>query len=159
MSQRIQTIHDQLRESREYLDSILDQVGDRWETQIYSDGLEWTVRQIVVHLASADSGHNNQVMNIAEGRDLIPEDFDIERFNRRVTEKSTDKSVEEARNELSASRQQLNQWLFTIDESVLENKGRHASLRVLTVAQILRLMALHEKSHADDIAKMLDIHV
>lgn len=159
MSERINHLKARLDESRQYLNSVLDQVGDRWETPVYSDGLKWTVRQIVAHLADADRGHNAQAMNIAEGKDIIPEDFDIERYNRRTTEKTAEKSGEQARSELEASRKQLTEWLFTIDDNMLDKKGRHASLRIMTVEEILGVTVAHERSHAKDIAAALGIQV
>jgi hypothetical protein len=159
MSSRVETISQQLAESRDYLNAVLDQVGDRWEEQVYSDGLQWSVRQLVNHLADADRGHNFQVMNIAEGKDVIPEDFDIERYNRSVTRKTAEQSAEDARAQLAEARQQLNEWLFALDDSKLDNKGRHPTLRILTVEQILGVMAAHERGHADDIASALNIRV
>ncbi len=157
MSERIQRITATLDETRARLNSLLDQVGDRWETQVYSDGLQWTVRQLLNHLADADRGHNNQVMNIAEGKDIIPADFDVERYNRRVTEKTVDKPAAQAREELAESRAALIAWLSTLDEAKLEMQGRHASLRILTVEQILQVLNDHERAHAEDIAKALNL--
>lgn len=157
MSERVHRIQSQLEDSRQYLNQVLDRVGDRWETPVYRDGLQWNVRQLLAHLVDADRGHNAQAMNIAQGKDIIPEDFDIERYNRRTTEKSADKTPEQSRAELEASRQQLYDWLLTIDESVLDNKGRHATLKIMTVEQILGVLAGHERTHAQDIALALGI--
>jgi uncharacterized protein (TIGR03083 family) len=159
MGKRVQQIREELAASRSYLDQVLDQVGDRWEAQVYVDGLGWTVRQLVSHLADADRGHNAQVMNIAQGVDIIPEDFDTERYNRRTTEKTTEKTAEQARAELAEHRQQLNQWLDTLDDDALDRKGRHASLRIMSIEEILRFLANHEKQHAEDIARALEIRV
>ncbi len=157
MSERIVEIQNILISSREYLNAVLDQVDERWESQVYSDGLGWTVRQLVHHLADADKGHNNQLMNIADGRDIIPEDFDIERYNGSVTRKTAEKTVEESREGLAQSREKLMDWLATLDESKLDVQGRHASLRILTIEDILGVLADHERSHAQDIASALDI--
>lgn len=159
MSERIGEIQNTLISSRKYLNAVLEQVDGRWESQVYSDGLGWTVRQLVHHLADADKGHNNQVMNIADGRDIIPEDFDIERYNASVTRKTAEKTVEESREGLAQSREKLMTWLGILDESKLDIQGRHASLRILTVEQILGVLADHERGHAQDIASALDIEV
>lgn len=157
MSERIDAIKQKLIESRARLTQVLDAVGDRAELQVYSDGLGWTVRQLVNHLADADRGHNNQAMNIAEGNDIIPADFDIERYNKRVTEKTADKTIEQARAELTEHRAQLLAWLDALDEDKLDRQGRHASLRVMTVEQILGVQSDHERLHADDMFRALGI--
>jgi len=159
MSDRINDVVEKLKESRAYWDAVVEQVGDRWETQVYSDGLGWTVRQLVNHVADADKGHNNQVMNIAEGKDLIPPDFDIERYNKRVTEKTTEKTPEQSLSEMNSQRQALYDWLYTLDAGKLDMKGRHASLQILTIEEILGVLSNHEHAHAQDIARVLNITV
>jgi uncharacterized damage-inducible protein DinB len=159
MSARIQAIKGQLADSHQYLNAILDGVGDRWEMTVYSEGLEWTARQVINHLADAERGHFLQVTNIAEGRSIIPEDFDIERYNRGVTRKTVEKTAEEAHAELETSRQRLNAWLDSLDENKLDMKGRHATLQILTIEQILSILAGHERGHAGDLARALGIEV
>jgi hypothetical protein len=157
MSDRIAEHRDILVSARAYLDNILDQVGDRWDEQVYSDGLGWTVKQIVHHLADADRGHNFQLLGIAQGQSPIPEDFDLERYNASVTKKTVEKSVEQSRADLNENRASLNEWLDNLDEATLDVEGRHASLKIMSVSQILKLMAGHERMHAKDIADALGI--
>jgi len=38
MSERIERIKQNLAQARDYWNSVLDQVGDRWDTPVYSDG-------------------------------------------------------------------------------------------------------------------------
>ncbi|MBC7869337.1 MAG: DinB family protein [Chitinophagaceae bacterium] len=157
MSERIDAIKADLAAGRQRLNDVLDQIGEQWETQVYADGLQWNVRQLVNHLADADRGQSNLVVNLAEGKDIIPPDFDLERYNRRVTEKTTEKALEQAREELSAQREQLLLWLEGLDEAKLDLTGRHGSLNILSIAQILGVMANHERNHADDIAQALHL--
>lgn len=159
MSARIQALKDQLTASRVFLDAVLDQAEAQQDVTVYSDGLQWTVRQIVLHLADADAGHNQQVMNIAVGRDLIPPDFDVERYNASRTKKNADKTFAEGRAALAESRAALLAWLDTIGEAELDAEGRHASLRVMSVEQILQLMGHHERQHAQDIVAALSLNV
>jgi uncharacterized damage-inducible protein DinB len=157
MTDRKAELKSKLNESRRILNSVFDQVGDRWEMQVYSDGLGWTVKQIAAHLVDAERGHLTQASNIAEGRDIIPENFDIERYNKSRTEKNTDKTVEQSRAELEDVRNEIFSWLDGLDEEKLDRKGRHASLQIMTVHDIMRLLSLHERGHAADIARALDI--
>jgi hypothetical protein len=159
MSERIQALKTQLAETREYLNKVLDAVGDRWQAPVYTEGLEWTVQQALNHLADSDRGHNLQAMSIANGRDLIPEDFDIERYNRGMTRKTAEKTVEEARIDLADAHRKLLKWLDTLNDSALDMKGRHATLRIMTVEELLLFQSMHVRGHVDDIAKSLDIDV
>jgi uncharacterized damage-inducible protein DinB len=157
MTDRKAELKAKLNDSRQILDTVFDQVGDRWDAQVYSDGLGWTVKQIAAHLVDAERGHLSQASNIAEGKDIIPEDFDIQRYNASRTQKNIDKTPEESRAALKEVRQEILAWLDNIEDEKLDRKGRHATLQIMTVHDILRLVSLHERGHAADIARTLDI--
>lgn len=157
MSERIEQIKADLASARQHLEHVLDAVGDRWDIQVYSDGAGWTVKQLAIHLADADRGTNGQVMGIAAGREVIPSDFDLNRYNKRAVEKRNEMSIEEVRQSLSATRAELLTWLDTIDDAALDKKGRHATMQILSVAEILGVMAAHERGHANDIADVLGL--
>jgi hypothetical protein len=159
MSDRIQEYKDKLAASRQILDKILDQVGDRWYVQVYADGAAWNVRQLLIHLMDTERGQSNVIMACVRGELLVPEDFDVDRYNRRVTEKLAAVTPQEARATLTDLREMLNNWLDAIDESALDMMGRHASLAMLPVSKLLDIMAAHERTHANDIANVLAITV
>lgn len=156
MSDRKQKYIERLNESRAYLDSVFDRVGDRWEEQLYSDGAQWTIRQLAIHLMLADKGHNTMVMMGAKGTHIIPEDYDIERYNASSVRKNDSISPMDARAALRQSREELLTWLATVEDTVLDIETRHATLQMLPIYKILNIMAWHEKGHADDIAKHLE---
>ncbi len=148
-----------LAQTHAYLNRVLDQVGDRWDAQVHSQEGGWNVRQLVHHLASSDRGHVNMVKGIAEGVEVVPADFDLERYNRRTTEKSAEKTVEQSRQELEQQRAELFDWLDGVDEARLSREGRHGTLKILSVAQILRVLAMHELTHGREIAQVLGLEV
>lgn len=156
----IDEIRAELAESRRGLNHVLDQVGDRWDAQVYSEGAAWNVRQLLVHLVLTDAAHNNMVMGYAEGKEVVPADFDLERYNRRSVEKKAELTPEQARESLAQSRAALYAWLDSVtDESIFEKTGRHGSMNIMSVRQILRIAAQHEHNHALDIARVLGIPV
>jgi hypothetical protein len=157
MSERIEKIKTNLADARQHLNAILDKVGDRWDTQVYSDGAAWTARQLAIHLMVTDKGHNNTLKGIANGEETIPADFDLERFNRRSVEKRAETSVKEARAGLAATAAERNAWLDSIDDATLDKKGRHGSMRVLSVEEILQVIVDHDRDHGNDIARALNI--
>lgn len=155
MSQRIQKHKDNLTEARQHLESVLNGVGTRWDETLYSDGARWTIRQLLIHLMIADKGLNRVMQGIAEDQQIIPEDYDIDRYNRRSVEKSAEITVEQARAGLAQSRQELFDWLDSIDEDTLDKEGRHPARIIMPIHQMLDIMAQHERDHADDIARYL----
>jgi len=157
MSERIQRIKADLAEARHDLNHVFDQVGDRWETPVYSDGAAWTVRQLAIHLMITDKGHNNMIKAIANGEETIPADFDLERFNKRSVEKRAETPIEEVRAGLAAAAAERNAWLDTIDDGTLDKTGRHGTMRILSVEQILGVVASHDRDHGRDIARVLNI--
>lgn len=156
VSVRLEQLMARLQEARNNLNLVLDRVpAGVWEQQIYSDGAQWTLRELLIHLMISDHGQNNVLMGIAEGKNIIPDDYDLNRYNSGSVSKRKEVSLEFARNALTESRQRLIDWLSEIDDSVLDKEGRHASMQILSIAQILDVMAQHEEGHTRDIEAML----
>jgi hypothetical protein len=156
-SERIAYHKQKLTAARAHLDRILDAAAGYQQVQVYSDGAAWNVHQLAVHLADAEVGNLRQLQGIASGQSIIPEDFDLDRYNKRAVEKRAEITFEQARAQLAESRAALLAWLDTIDDSVLQRVGRHATLNVFSIDQILRIMAMHERDHANDIARVLGL--
>jgi uncharacterized damage-inducible protein DinB len=155
MSERIQQHIERLKQARELLLDRLARIGERAEERIYSDGAQWTLRQLAIHLMISDKGHLAMVQGIASGNEIIKPDYDIERFNQRSVEKNAAVTVEEALQSLRDTHAALVAWLGTIEDSVLDKEGLHASLQVMTIDRILKVIAWHDGTHGEDIEKHL----
>ena len=155
-SERIETIIGRLNQTRERLNAALDRVPQAlWEQVIYHDGAQWTLRQLLIHLSVVDQGQANVIKGVAEGKNLIPEDYDINRYNSSSVGKRQAVTVEEARASLAQSRADLIAWLNQIDDSVLDKEGRHAILQIMSVDKMLDVLAGHEEGHTRDIEEMV----
>ncbi|RMG88307.1 MAG: DinB family protein [Chloroflexi bacterium] len=158
MNSRIVALKEKLIAAREALNQALDGVGDRWDTQIYSDGAQWTARELLIHLMVAHTGQVGVMQRILAGEEGVPENFDLERYNRSSVQKRIETTPEEARAVLNQSHEDLLAWLDTLTDEQLDIKGRHASGQVLSIEQFLRFgFAKHERDHAADIARTLGI--
>lgn len=155
MSQRIQALVERLKQARELLLERLARIGNRAEERIYSDGAQWTLRQLAIHLMISDKGHLAMVQGIANGKEIIAPDYDLERFNQRSVEKNASVTVEEAMRSLRETHAAMVAWLGTIEDSVLDKEGLHASLQVMTIERIVNVVAWHDGLHGDDIEKHL----
>jgi hypothetical protein len=157
MSHRIHHIKQRLADSRRFLNEVLDRVGGRDDIQVYSEGAGWNVRQLAVHLAVTERGQVNTIMGVARGEEIVPPDFDLERYNRRSVEKRADMTIEQAREQLQEARAELLNWLDTVSDADLDKQGRHGSLKIMSVAELLTTIATHEETHAHDLARVLGI--
>ncbi len=160
MSARKQTILDTLAHGRQMLTSVIDQLQpDDWESPVQDADQKWTVRQIVTHVADAQKGMTGQITTINGGQEAIPADFDLDRWNRRAVEKGADKTPSELLLALEEGRIKLLQFLDTLTDADFDKQGRHSSLRIMTIEQILTLIGTHEIEHAQIIADSLGLKI
>lgn len=156
LAERISELQAHLQATRARLDEVLDQAHGRVDEQLFADGAQWTIRQLTIHLALAQPGLQRQAMSFAQGEELIPPDFDINRYNQRSVEKKAEMTFAEARTQLNQDRVELVNWLNSIeDEAILDKSGRTSLLDVLTVAQMMERIGNHEVEHAEQIAAYL----
>lgn len=158
MSEKIAQLKQNLDKARTALNEAFDLIGDRGDEQIYSEGAQWTLNQLAIHLALADIGHNRMVMSYAADKEFIPVDYDIERYNKRSVEKKADMTLQQSRASLKQSREDFIVWLDRVeDDSIFQKTGRHAILEIMTVEQIIGVMCYHEENHAKDMVAMLSV--
>lgn len=159
MSDRIAQHIEKIKASHANLNAILDTVPSQlWEQQIYSDGAQWTVRQLLLHLMISNAGQNKLIMGIASGKEMIPPDYDLERYNKRSVEKQAEVTPEQARAALAESHHALLAWLDSVDDAVLDIIGRDVTLEMVTIEYMLEVVASHATDHAADIAKLVATH-
>jgi hypothetical protein len=156
MSERIEYHKKQLAESREKLNQAFDLIGERGDEQIYSEGAQWTLRQLAIHLTISDKGQSTMVYRYAKGKEFVPADYDLDRYNKGSVEKRAEMTLAQARESLAQSRAELLEWLDAVqDEAILDKTGRHATLKIMTLSEIIDVIAGHEEAHADDMMVML----
>lgn len=157
MSARTDLLKSRLENSRAFVNRVLDQVGDRWDTQVYEDGPGWNVRQIVVHVADSETGLMRTAKAIVAGENPVPPDFDIDRYNARKTEKTADTTVEQARASMAESHAALLAWIDTLTDEDLVKEGRHPTLLIFSVEKFIKIMSAHQRDHLTDVARKLNI--
>ncbi len=91
------------------------------------------------------------IENIRSGGSGVPEDFDLARWNSRTVSKMTDFSPDELSQQLARNRQRLFDLIDDLSDEDMSIRGRHASLRVMSIKEILELIANHERGHTQDI--------
>lgn len=118
-----------------------------WETAVYHEETTWTIADILRHLVDSSRSMTNMMAQWQHGKDPVPADFDLTRWNNRAIEKSADKSSEDLRAEYRQNRINLLSFIDTLQDEDWEKQGRHGSLRIMSIEEVCHLVADHELDH------------
>ena len=125
---------------------------EQWQALVYSDeGAEWRVIDVVRHVADSKRGMTALMAQVQAGGEGVPADFDLTRWNRRVVAKLQDKGPADLLAGMSANREALFAFIDTLADDDWAKQGRHASGHILSIEQVCRLIANHERSHIAEI--------
>ena len=126
---------------------------DDWDKQVYSDGTQWTVREIFSHIVETEQDIPRLVMEIVNGAEGVPEDFDIDRYNQKKVKQSGVVPVEVLLQNFANLRVWTVEMVSGFSDEDLEKEGRHPFLGLAPVKEMLRLMHLHIQLHIRDIRR------
>ena len=128
---------------------------DDWEQPSYSEGAQWTVRQVFTHIVEVEQSIPDLVLRIIGGEPGVPEDFDIDRWNKSKVEKMGHIPVDQLLVNFAHRRKWTVEMVAGLEEADLKKIGNHPFLGETEVADMLRLMYLHIQLHIRDIRKAL----
>jgi uncharacterized damage-inducible protein DinB len=156
LSERKHAIHDHLNRTREELLELVAQLDlADWEKPVQSAEGGWTVKQAMLHLATSETGQIATGKAIAAGQPTVPDDFDLNRYNRRQLEKNQTKQPPEILFGMAESRQKLLAFLEEASAEDLDKRGKHARGDVLTLEQLCYRIGEHEAEHTAEIKQAL----
>ncbi len=150
-------IFQKLSGSRQTLLARLDELdSEQWEKIVYSEDADWTVKDLLGHLMDSERSMTRLIEVIKEGGEGVPPDFDLNRWNARTIKKTTDLTTNEIRTEMISNRSRLLEMLYDMPDEDWAKKGRHGSLQIMNVEEILNLIADHENNHLRDIVHVIE---
>jgi hypothetical protein len=124
--------------------------------RVFGDGdALWTVADLMAHLADAESGILGQVQRLLAGKLTVPDDFDLDRWNRSAVRRGKGRRLPDLLEDIRRAHGEALSTLEATDETSLDRKGRHSSGDVLTVEGFFRRMADHRRGHTADIERAL----
>ncbi len=156
MDDRKHQLHDHLNATRETLLKIIGNMQtDDWNLQVQGEDGRWTVKQVMLHLATSETGQIATGRSIVAGQPTVPDDFDLNRYNNRQVEKNAAKTPPEILFGLAESRQKLLAFLDEVSEADLDKRGKHARGDVISLEQLFYRIGEHEAEHAELIKQAL----
>lgn len=157
MSKRSQSIRDYLeRKHSETWPVLSGLTSDDMRVMVYdNEGGRWTVKDILGHLADAERGVLGQAQRLVAGKQTVPSDFDLTRWNRSAVRKNDGTSPAELLERITTAFQASLEFLGSLEDSQLDLVGRHSSGQLLSTEGFLRRLADHRAEHVADIRAAL----
>lgn len=129
---------------------------ENWEIMIYSEGSEWTVRDVLAHFVSAEQGFIRLFNDILTGGKGAAEDFDIDRYNARQQDLIKDASRQELMKLFQDGRSEMISLVKSLIPEDLQREGRHPFLGLSTLAEMIKMVYRHNQIHHRDLRKFIN---
>ena len=126
---------------------------DRWQTVIYTDGMNWSIKDVLAHQVSVERKFQFYGQDILNGGEGAPEGFVVNEFNNAEVAGLSDRSVAELLAELRSARQATIDFVGTLAESDFTRRGRHPVFGIISMEEMFKLIYRHNMLHARDIRK------
>ena len=124
--------------------------------EVYSsEDATWTVKDLLGHLADGERGNFGQAKRLVAGEQTVPEDFDLDRWNRGAVRRAAETSPDDLLGAIAEAYSAALAFLETLDESDLDKVGLHSSGETMTTEGFLRRMVNHRLEHVTDIKSAL----
>jgi DinB superfamily len=131
---------------------------EQWEEPVPSDeGATWQARDVLNHVTISEGSQLVVIQRILAGQGGVPEDFDLNRFNRRAVQKQAERTVDDMLASIARDHAQVLAALGDTSEADLDKTGRHARGDTLTVEQFFHRITEHRRQHAEELARNLGL--
>jgi CRISPR-associated endonuclease/helicase Cas3 len=128
---------------------------DELRTQVYQDGAQWTVQQVLAHFIAIERSMYWLFKDILAGGRGSPPDFDIDRYNLTQTRKHDGLVLDELVERFKAVRQDTIRIVREMKEEDLDREGMHAFHGQGKLDRFIRWTYEHARIHEEDIRKVL----
>jgi uncharacterized protein (TIGR03083 family) len=153
-SERNAALRRELEQAQRELLDVLDGVGpDDWSRPSPNEG--WTVRDLLTHLTTSETGFIPSLRRMASGEGGVPADFDPNRWNASQLRRRAEQSPDDLRAELERSSADMLSVLDTLDDSALDQRGYLSTGVEGSTEDNFRLVANHKRTHTSDIRAAL----
>jgi uncharacterized damage-inducible protein DinB len=124
-----------------------------WQKTVYTEGSEWTIRNVLVHFVTAEQGFLKLFAGILDGGEGASKDFDVDRYNARQQEKAQELSPQELLKQYQEVRAKMAAWVEALSPEDLTKEGRHPFLGETTLEDMIMLVYRHNQIHYRDMRR------
>ena len=128
---------------------------DALGTQVYQDGAQWTVQQVLAHFITIERSMQWLFKDILAGGPGSPEGFDVERFNRTQPKKLDGKTIGELIALFQSVRNDTIAIVRSMSDADFDRQGRHAFHGHGKLERFIYWAYEHVTLHLEDLRKRL----
>lgn len=129
---------------------------EAWESQVYTTGTCWNIKQVLAHFLSAERGLTALVHDIITEGGGTPEEFDIDEFNESEVADLADLEIPALLDAFGEAREKFSDLVGSLSAEDLDRMGRHPWFGETELRKALKLVYRHNMIHLRDIRKALD---
>ena len=126
-----------------------------WAITVYTEGADWSPRSILAHLVTAERGFLELFESICQGGGGASEDFSIDRFNARQQEKTRDLAPADLLLQYIDARAAMAAYVVSLKGAELAITGRHPAMGTSTLAEMIKMLYIHNNMHVRDIKQSI----
>jgi hypothetical protein len=151
-----QSLADRLSEDGHKTSLFFENLSpEQWQTEVYTEGTHWTIRQVLAHFVSSEVSFNRLLENVLAGGSGTPEDFDLDAYNERKVAQLRDSTVDELLRQYDQARQSNVALVSGLSPEDLTRQGRHPFLGVAPLTDMIKLIYRHNQIHLRDVRRLL----
>ena len=152
----ITELAEKLKTEGEKIYAIFSAFTDsQWNTEIYTEGTVWTIRNVLSHLVTSERGLLKLFERIRQGGEGASLDFSIDRYNASMQARTQELTPDELLEQYRTVRAESIAWILGLAEADLEIRGRHPFLGQTTIRETIKMLYIHNQTHYRDMKKVL----
>ncbi len=128
---------------------------DALGTQVYQDGAQWTVQQVLAHFITIERSMQWLFKDILAGGPGSPEGFDVERFNRTQPKKLDGKTIDELIALFQSVRNETISIVRSMSDADFDREGRHAFHGHGKLERFIHWAYEHVALHLEDLRRRM----
>ena len=132
--------------------------SEDWKILIYSDKMEWEVKDILSHFISAERSFLSLFDNIRVNNKGTPEGFSIDEFNNSQVLKMKEIQNKELIELFKETRTNTINWFMTIPETDLDKIGKHPGMGEVKIIDMIKMIYLHNQMHLRELILAVKDH-
>ncbi|MGZ9221354.1 MAG: DinB family protein [Anaerolineales bacterium] len=144
-------------EGEKFLVIFASLTDEQWETEVYTEGSTWTIRNLLSHFVTSERGLVKLFEQIRQGGAGSSQDFSIDRYNASMQARTKDSAPRELLEQYKSARAESVAWVSGLKESELELTGRHPFLGPTVILEMIMMLYLHNQFHYRDMKRVIKV--